>query len=51
MIIAIPSEIIRFSAAIALTLLLAPFVAIIDIIKACLPESEADNVPAGNNTI
>lgn len=40
--VAIPLEIVRFSAAIALTLLLAPIVALIHIIKACLPKNDSD---------
>ncbi|MDP1603703.1 MAG: hypothetical protein Q8M03_10610 [Legionella sp.] len=38
--IAVPIEIARFSAGIALTLLLSPIVALVHLIKACLPTQE-----------
>lgn len=39
--VAIPLELARFSAAIALTLLLAPIVAFVHLIRACFPENNA----------
>lgn len=41
--IAIPFEYIRFSAAIALTLLLAPIVAVVHIVKSFLPKDDVEN--------
>lgn len=41
--VAIPLEITRFSAAIALTLLLAPIVALVHLIKVCLPKNDEEN--------
>ncbi len=43
--VAIPLELTRFSAAIALALLLAPIVALVHIIKACLPVNNEENTP------
>jgi hypothetical protein len=44
--IAVPLEITRFSLGIALTLALVPVVALIYLVKACLPKNEADNAHA-----
>lgn len=41
--VAVPLELARFSAAVALTLLLAPVVAIVHLVKACLPKSEEES--------
>lgn len=41
-IVAIPLELARFSAGIALTLLLAPVIALVHLIKACLPKNDVE---------
>ncbi len=43
--VALPIEIARFSAGIALTLLLAPVVAVVHLIKACIPNEEHAQEP------
>lgn len=49
--VAIPLEIARFSAAIALTLILAPVVALVHLIKACLPKSDTENIHSATSIV
>ena len=52
--VAIPLELARFTAALALTLLLIPVVALVHLAKACMPKQELDEsapAPAPGFTI